>query len=173
MERRSSVSQKSWKPLLLIDVDGVLSLFGPGLDVRSAGHGLIVDGIPHFLSEEAGNHLRELAAHFDCVWCTGWEEKADEYLRSVYSLPNVWPHLTFRTQPDGAHWKLGAIDSYAGPDRPVGWIDDAFDARCETWAAERPGPTRLFPTNPATGLTAAVTAEVRSWAAGLALGEPA
>src|SRR3978361_610516 len=91
-ESHMRVEQNPCKPLLLIDVDGVLSLFGPDLDIRSGGHWLIVDGIPHLLSEEAGNHLRTLSAEFDCVWCTGWEEKADEYLRSAYSLPNAWPH---------------------------------------------------------------------------------
>lgn len=156
--------------MLLIDVDGVLSLFGPEVDIRSGGLGLIVDGIPHILSEEAGNHLRELAGEFDCMWCTGWEEKADEYLRSAYALPNAWPHLTFHAPPDGAHWKLHAVEAYAGPDRPVAWIDDAFDERCDAWAAARPGPTRLVRTHPARGLTAAVAAELRAWAAGLPTG---
>jgi HAD domain in Swiss Army Knife RNA repair proteins len=168
-----NVQQNPCKPLLLIDVDGVLSLFGPGVDIRSGDHWISVDGIPHLLSEEAGNHLRVLAAEFECVWCTGWEEKADEYLRSIYSLPNTWPHLTFRTPPDGAHWKLEAIEAYVGPDRPVAWIDDSLDARCATWAAARPGPTRLVRTDPARGLTAAEAAELRAWAADLPSGSGA
>jgi hypothetical protein len=46
------------KPLLFVDVDGVLSLFGPDLDIRSDGAWTRVDGIPHLLSERAGEHLR-------------------------------------------------------------------------------------------------------------------
>jgi hypothetical protein len=132
----------------------------------------MVDGIPHFLSEEAGEHLRGLAGHFDCVWCTGWEEKADEYLRATLVLPNAWPHLTFRHPPDGAHWKLGAIDAHAGLDRPLAWIDDSFDARCEAWAAARPGRTLLVHTDPARGLTAPEAAELRTWARSTGSGSP-
>lgn len=161
------MQQNSCKPLLLVDVDGVLSLFGSGLDIRPGDRWLTVEGIPHLLSEEAGKHLRGLAAEFECVWCTGWEEKADEYLRAAYALPGRFPHLVFAAPPDGAHWKLGAIDGLAGPDRPAAWIDDAFDERCEAWAAARPGPTLLVRTDPARGLRAAEAAELRAWAAGL------
>ena len=47
-----------------------------------------------------------------------------------------------------AHWKLEAIDEYAG-DRPAAWIDDSLDERCTTWADARPAPTLLVETDPA------------------------
>ncbi len=65
------------KPLLLVDVDGVISLFGFPSDERPAGGWLLVDGLPHLLSSAAAEHLLTLAADFDLAWCTGWEEKAD------------------------------------------------------------------------------------------------
>ncbi len=154
-------------PLLLIDVDGVISLFGPRVDVRSGGRWVSVEGIPHFLSDEAARHLRELAAEFECVWCTGWEEKADEHLRTALQLPGRWPHLTFADPPAGAHWKLHAIDAHAGPDRPLAWIDDSFDERCHAWADRRPGATLLVATEPDMGLTADHAARVRAWARAL------
>jgi hypothetical protein len=154
-------------PLLLVDVDGVLSLFGAGLDIRSGGVWTMVDGIPHLLSKRAGEHLRDLSAEFDCVWCTGWEEKADEYLRAAFGLREPWPHLRFERPPSGAHWKLAAIDAYADARRPLAWIDDTFDDSCRTWAATRPGPTLLVPTRSAVGLTDREAGAIRRWAARL------
>ena len=55
------------RPLLLVDVDGVLSLFGPGVD-RSACTPALVEGIPHFLSRPAAARLARLAASYDCVF---------------------------------------------------------------------------------------------------------
>ena len=46
----------------------------------SSRHVHDVEGIVHFLSEEAGRHLLALCEDFDLVWCTGWEEKANDHL---------------------------------------------------------------------------------------------
>ena len=46
------------RPLLLIDVDGVISLFGFDPGRRPAGRFEMVDGIAHFLLATAGQHLR-------------------------------------------------------------------------------------------------------------------
>ena len=64
------------KPVLLVDIDGVISLFGFELNSRPAGRYVWVDGIAHYLSATAGGHLRDLAPHFELVWCSGWEERA-------------------------------------------------------------------------------------------------
>jgi len=83
------------KPLLLVDVDGVISLFGFTPDERPAGSFLTVDGILHYLSAAAGEHLRRLSARYELVWCTGWEEKADEHLPHLLGLPAGLPFLRF------------------------------------------------------------------------------
>ena len=159
----------SARPLLLVDVDGVVSLFGfPGPPPA----GLIpaaVDGIPHFLSPHAGPLLARLSATFECAWCTGWEERAEEHLPRLLGLPGGWPHLTFLKldKAPGRHWKLDAVESWAGPDRPLAWIDDAFDASCEAWAARRAGPTLLVRTEPASGLREAHVTRLESWARAL------
>jgi hypothetical protein len=154
------------RPLLLIDVDGVISLFGFDPARRPAGRFEVVDGIAHFLSATAGEHLRRLCEAFEPAWCTGWEEKANEYLPRALGLPGRFPHLSFAgaTPHVHGHWKLRAIDSYAGPDRPVAWIDDAHDLRCEVWASTRPGPTLLITTDPATGLTGDHVERLLDWA---------
>ena len=154
------------RPLLLVDVDGVLSLFAFSGQPPSGVLPTAVDGIPHFLSIHAGPLLVRLAATFDCMWCTGWEDRAEEHLPRLLRLPGGWPHLKFAYEPGVSerHWKLAAIESSAGPDRPLAWIDDAFDASCRSWASARPGPTLLVQTDPATGLREVHVTRVESWA---------
>jgi hypothetical protein len=156
------------KPLLFVDVDGVISLFGGAADDRPPGTFHPIDGIPHFLSAGAAEHLLDLAAHFELVWCTGWEEKADEYLPHLLGLPRGIPHLSFERNPGRAHahWKLAAIEGHAGT-RPLAWIDDAFNDACHDWAAGRDAPTLLVTTEAHAGLTARERDQLRAWATSL------
>lgn len=132
----------------------------------------MVDGIAHFLSATAGEHLRLLANAFEPVWCTGWEEKANEYLPHALGLTGPWPYLSFeRAAGPGrsvhGHWKLDAVDAHCGT-RPLAWIDDAHGAACEAWAAGRRkagAPTLLVTTEPAVGLTDRQATDLLAWAA--------
>ena len=159
------------EPVLLVDVDGVISLWGFASDERPDGIWTTVDGIPHFLSKAAGRHLLDLAATFELVWCTGWEEKADEHLPAALGVPAGLAHLSFDahvaagTSTPG-HWKLGAIDAYVA-DRPVAWVDDAFNEACHAWARAREAPTLLVETTPDIGLVDEHAAALRSWAAAI------
>jgi hypothetical protein len=160
------------KPALLCDIDGVISLWGFEMNTRPPGDYAMVDGIPHFLSTQAAEHLLALSSSFDLVWCTGWEEKADEYLPGLLGVPKGLPHLSFDGRSRAAvsaraHWKLAAIDAYAG-DRPLAWVDDAFNDACRAWAQERTettAPTLLVPTVPAVGLAAEHVAVLEAFAA--------
>jgi hypothetical protein len=159
------------KPLLFCDIDGVISLWGFPPDRRPPGVWAAVDGIPHFLSTRAAEHLQHLAKAFALVWCSGWEEKADEHLPGLLGVPKSLPHLGFgghtRTEVSAhAHWKLAAIEEFAG-DRPLAWVDDAFNDACWTWAAHRGAPTLLVATEPPEGLTDAHADELRRFAAAL------
>ena len=162
------VPANSQLPVLLVDVDGVISLFGFHMDKRPGGAFLTVDGIPHYLSSEAGDHLRALSEQFELVWCTGWEERANEYLIHALALPAPLHHLCFDGSPGAAdrNWKLDAIEAHVAPDRPLAWIDDDH-AGCQAWAAERPGPTLLVTAQPHEGITAAHVEELLAWAAAL------
>jgi hypothetical protein len=148
--------RKPAKPLLFVDIDGVLSLFGFLSDSRPPGTWINVDGVVHLISATASEHLQRLAVLYDLVWCSGWEEKADEHLPGALGVPKGLPHLTFdghtRAEVSGrAHWKLDAIDEWAG-DRPLAWVDDAFNEACWNWARDRCAPTLLVATTPAVGL---------------------
>jgi hypothetical protein len=151
------------KPLLFVDIDGVLSIFGFTSAERPAGTWLNVDGVPHLISAAAAGHLLVLAPLFDLVWCSGWEDKADEHLVQLLKLPVRPPFLTFPAQTGTAHWKLATVERYAG-DRPLAWIDDGFDDSCRAWAAARTAPTLLVPTEPAVGLDDACVARLERFA---------
>src|SRR3712207_6624725 len=48
------------RPLLLVDVDGVISLFGFDWSDPPPGRPIAVDGLPHWISDAAGPLLRAL-----------------------------------------------------------------------------------------------------------------
>jgi hypothetical protein len=175
----------------MVDIDGVISLFGfpssalstprPRTSAQPAaptpampdGSFHTVDGIPHFLSYAAAAHLLILAEDFNLVWASGWEEKAEEYLPRLLGLPAGLPFLHFeRSRGAGrsinGHWKLDAIDTYAGA-RSLAWIDDAFDESCHEWSATRPAATLLVQTSPAVGLTERETDLLLDWSRQLAV----
>ena len=156
----------SARPLLLIDVDGVVSLFGFAHPPPAGLVPTAVEGVPHLISAHAGALLKRLSATFECVWCSGWEERAEEHLPRLLGLPGGWPHLSFAPEPgaQARHWKLGAIESHAGPDRPLAWVDDAFDASCDEWVAGRRAPTLLVRTEPAAGLREEHVTVLEEWA---------
>lgn len=153
------------RPVLAVDVDGVISLFGfeetPPTDV---GRFHLIDGMPHFISSGAGTRLNRLADHYELVWATGWEERANEYLTGLLGLP-ILPVLSFG--PDArfgtAHWKLGPIGEYAAG-RPLAWIDDSLSEDCYAWARERAEPTLLVPTDSDLGIEEAHVEVLTRWA---------
>jgi hypothetical protein len=157
--------EQSDRPLLAVDVDGVISLFGFDDPTDAPGEFHLIDGVAHCISLAAGERLRRLAEWYDLVWATGWEERANEYLPTLLGLPEELPYLTFngRARFGSAHWKLDAIGEYAC-DRPLAWIDDCIDESCRSWAHMRHGPTLLVPVEPQRGLEEAQTEAMISWA---------
>jgi hypothetical protein len=167
----------------MVDIDGVISLFGGWeragwgaqnvhLGSRPDGSFHSIDGTPHFLSSTAAAHLLELSALFELVWASGWEERANEHLPHLLGLPPALPFLRFSrtTGPlparANAHWKLDAIDAYADQ-RPLAWIDDAFNPACHDWAQARRAPTLLVQTVPEHGLTSREARQLAEWARAL------
>ena len=156
------------RPLLLVDIDGVISLFSFDHQARPEGSFHSIDGIPHFLSSGAAEHLLGLVSNFELVWASGWEEKANEYLPHLLGLPTL-PYLSFdrAVGRTNAHWKLDAIEAYASANRPLAWIDDAFNDACHEWADARGAPTLLVQTLPASGLTGREAETLERWAESL------
>jgi HAD domain in Swiss Army Knife RNA repair proteins len=165
-------NSSSQKPLLFVDVDGVISLFGYVARLEQLPGPLHwIDGVQHCIPPAMGPRLVRLASAYELVWATGWEEKANEYLPHILGLPfRDLPTLTFdgRAVFGTAHWKLDAIERYAA-DRPAAWVDDSLDEECVHWARTRGSraPTLLVETDPATGLTDDRVDELMQWAAAL------
>jgi hypothetical protein len=156
---------KDDQPILFTDVDGVISLFGFDHGAELPGSFHSIDGIVHCIGHTAGERLARVAQRYELVWATGWEEKANEYLTHLLGMPKALPVLTFdgRARFGTAHWKLEAIDAYAG-DRPAAWIDDSLDERCTDWARRRAAPTLLVETEPAVGITDEQVEQLLRWA---------
>ena len=141
------------RPILAVDVDGVISLFGfDGQPPREAGRFHLVDGMPHLISATAGELLKRAGEHYDLIWATGWEDKANDYMPFFLGLPEL-PVLHFgRDAVFGtAHWKLGPIGEYAAG-RPLAWIDDSLNDECRDWARDREEPTLLVETESTRGI---------------------
>ena len=120
----------------------------------------------HCIDEACGERIGRLWDAYEVVWATGWEEKANEYLPYILSLPaSELPVLTFegRAVFGTAHWKLDAIAEYAG-ERPAAWVDDSIDEECERWARERRAPTLLIHTRPEIGLREQDVDSLLGWA---------
>jgi len=163
--------ESSDAPVLAVDIDGVISLFGfdqpmePGR--RDAGEAPgefhLIDGMLHCIALETGPRLNRLSNSYDLVWASGWEDRANDYLPGILGVPEL-PYLTFdgRARFGTAHWKLEALDEDAGP-RPLAWVDDSLDESCYEWAEERTAPTLLVPTESDVGLTEAHVEALEAW----------
>lgn len=154
------------KPLLAIDIDGVISLFGFKEGEQPPGEFHLLDGMPHFISRDAGERLKRLLDTYEGVWASGWEDRANDHLPRLLGVPEL-PFLSFdgRAQFGTAHWKLDAIDEYAA-ERPLAWIDDSLDRSCRRWAKKRgrEAPTLLVPTESPRGLEEVHVEALFAWA---------
>lgn len=151
-------------PVLFLDVDGVISLYGFTADAVPAPLSWI-DGMAHCIPEAIGGRLVRLAARFELVWATGWEHRAND-LPAALELPfDDLPWLGFEGRGvfGSADWKVDAIAAYAG-NRPAAWVDDNLDETCRAWAAQRAAPTLLVDTESSVGLTEAHVELLVAWA---------
>jgi len=181
------------RPILAIDVDGVISLFGfdtpPPPDLARWE---LIDGTPHAISIAAAERIRRLSEHFDLVWATGWQDRANDRLALITGIgplpviefdahrKNAAARIAEGSPTPGepgaeagttaAHWKLGAIGEFSAG-RALAWIDDSFDQSCFDWAEAREAdgaPTLLVVTEPDIGLEEGHTAVLDDWVKALA-----
>ena len=167
--------QKSDRPpILFVDIDGVISLFGFEHGGQPPGAFYSIDGILHCIGHSAAERLARVADRYELVWASGWEEKANEYLPQILGIGRELPWLSFdgRAVFGTAHWKLEPIDEYAG-DRPAAWIDDSLDERCQRWARRRRAPTLLIETDSAVGITDEHVEQLLRWADEVSAAAPA
>lgn len=75
------------RPLLYLDVDGVLNPLAPSDPARFVRHE--TGGPAVRLFPEHGEWLRELSARYELVWATTWEHLANEHLGPLLGLPEL------------------------------------------------------------------------------------
>jgi len=158
-------AEESPQPVLAVDVDGVISLFGfDGPIEQAPGRFHLIDGIAHCIADTTGALLVRLAHTYELIWATGWEDRANDRLPALLGLPGELPALRFdgRARFGTAHWKLDALARYGG-DRPLAWIDDSLDESCHQWAQDRPAPTLLVATESDVGITEAHAEALLAW----------
>jgi hypothetical protein len=166
-----SKEAKSDAPILAVDIDGVISLFGfdqpePGRGGpnNAPGEYHLIDGMLHCIALETGPRLERLSKTYEVIWASGWEDRANDHLPGILGL-RQFPYLTFdgRARFGTAHWKLHALEDYSDS-RPLAWIDDNLDDSCHEWAEKRPAPTLLVPTESDVGLLDVHVEAIEQWA---------
>lgn len=166
------------KPILFLDVDGVLNVMIKGTKRKTLVEHEIGLGHPKhlykvILDELHGPWLRELAdAGFELVWATTWEDEANEHLLDHLGLPALpvvpftaeaelrlpLPELLPQPKFSDRHltwcWKAPSVLRYAG-ERPFVWFDDDLSSlHDDAWAEKRDAtvPTYLEHIRPHKGL---------------------
>jgi hypothetical protein len=164
----SSFDPDDPRPLLLIDIDGVVC---PLIDTvgaaDAAGFRSETLGTSRvWISDAIGARLRDLGSMFQLVWCTAWQVRAAEFIGPRLGLPAM-PVIRFGDEtPDEGHWKWTAIDAFVG-DRPFAWIDDELDETDLRIGRARETPSLLVRIDAAVGLDDAHVASLTAFARGL------
>jgi hypothetical protein len=160
------------KPLLLLDLDGVLSCFGD-TDRVDVVHDRLTQprGSVILVPSGSAQRISTLATHFDMVWATTWEHEAVEQFAVPIGIPGAdrWPVIEFRNTQAGGTWKLNDVKLFAArhAGRPLAWIDDEIHPDARDWAQQRNEqgqPTLLIRPMPERGLDDEQTAQLIIWA---------
>lgn len=156
------------KPLLLLDVDGVLAPFGMATKPTSyEQHTLETEFLGDhkvWLNPAHGQWLASLEDVVDLAWCTGWEDEAPRLLGPMLNIKPA-PVVRFRERDviDLPLNKLPAVTDFVS-DRAVVWIDDNHSGRETAWAKDREAPTLLITPNHNVGLSQEHIAQARTFA---------
>lgn len=152
------------KPICFLDVDGVINVFdaaadwnehlyeknlvfrNPRRNDRWAQREVILD-------RRHPNLLAMLAADFEIVWGTAWEEVANVALSELLGLPEI-PVVDFRRTGiiAGLHWKTRRLADWADG-RPFIWIDDEARPDDVNWLSTVNPNTLVLHCDPIYGLT--------------------
>ncbi|MEV0269180.1 HAD domain-containing protein [Hamadaea sp. NPDC050747] len=154
------------RPMLLLDVDGVLNPYAAVSCPAGFGeYAFFPAEEPVRLCEGHASWLADLGEAYELIWATGWGVNANRLLAPLLGLAQL-PVIQFPPAPFRPEDKVPAIAAYA-EGRPAVWIDDMLTAEAYAWADRRAEPTLLIAADPAEGLTRAMVDEALSWAATL------
>lgn len=155
------------KPLLFLDVDGVLCPFGCS-DNPPPGY-IPSERVPWlWWSPQNVQRLAQLREVYELVWATMWHSDANDVIAPMHSLEplpvcDLFRHI--RHDCDFfAHrtYKLEAVADYAGT-RPFAWLEDDLYDDAYRWSAAREAPSLLVRTEPSVGLCDDATQRLLEW----------
>ena len=149
------------RPLLLMDVDGVLLPFREKREGSGWRHVTL-----HWDFEDNGPLIRRLMQNFDLVWNTTHD--ANGYVGPAHGI-EPRPAIDLSTThcapgPRDHTWKLPCVVEFAG-DRPLAWVDDDLEDDAFEWARGRGSPTHLVKVPRESGFNSDVAAELKAFAA--------
>ncbi|WP_326558034.1 HAD domain-containing protein [Micromonospora sp. NBC_01796] len=153
------------RPLLFLDIDGVLNPFDGPCPAGFSEHDLFPGEESIRINPGHGAWITELTATFDVTWATSWNDDANRLLVPLLGISPL-PVLTMPPVPFHPNAKVPLIAALA-QDRPTAWIDDAHTHEARTWRDNRSAPTILVAADPAVGLTRAHVDQILTWSAGL------
>jgi hypothetical protein len=125
----------SIKPIMLLDVDGVLNVLDPIFESRKARTvRLGIRRLPFWPAPHARTFLLWAFRNFEVYWLTCWFA----WTKSIENWADV-PHRPFLGMPRlyrQEDWKLTVARSTVGPyrTRPVVWVEDGFQPETRLWA---------------------------------------
>ena len=151
------------RPLLFVDVDGVLNPYAAAACPDGyVEHHLFPGQEPVRLCAGHGPWFHELAGTFELVWGTGWNIADRRLLVDLLDLPAIGQGLVM-TGPFHPRDKVPVIATLAAG-RALAWMDDLLGPEAESWAVTRSEPTLLVPVDPWTGLERTHVDNLLAWA---------
>lgn len=151
------------RPLLLLDIDGVLQPVGSS--VPPGYQRIVTDDATVVLHAAHGRWLAELADDVEIVWASTWGGRANRLIGARLGLPEL-THIELADLPRDGTRKLQAVKSFVD-ERPFAWIDDELYEDAFAWAEGRGEPTLLRRTRASVGLTREDVEAVAAFVRGL------
>ena len=144
MTQGEQAPDDSERPIILLDVDGVLNPTMVGGEAA--------------ISSERADLVLKLARAGELVWVTSWPADVTSQLARAIGLEGQMRRVPLVGTSDGASTpKLRSIARWVErstlPLTPVVWIDDWLRSDARAWAAGQERSWLLVQPDPATGLT--------------------
>jgi hypothetical protein len=163
--------QHSDKPVILLDIDGVLRLASNGPDSFPDGY----EGDARYrgifgINPSHGDWIRKHQTHADFYYLTIHREHASQVIGEALQLPEFdWvpfdPRANRKPKPGEPYWR-GVAASYFFPERPIAILDDEAGEQGRQWAEARvqtEAPTLLITPDRHKGLESAHIRQVEHW----------
>jgi hypothetical protein len=160
---RPPLELPSDRPVLLLDIDGVINVF----QCSTAREAKIAPYLPAVkLLPGLEDWLARLDRAYYLVWCSHWGALVNIDAAAVWGLS---PRPLIEPTPDEAplrDWKVRAIRrTFAHWPGAIAWVEDGFQPAAHAWAAERlaSGRRTWLVDVSESGLTEAITEYLLEW----------